>query len=75
VKRQTEPEVRRKLAVRVAAVRRACGWTQKELSDRAGLPRSYIADLEGARRNPSMATLIRLANALGIGIGDLFADQ
>lgn len=36
------------------------------------MQRSYLADLELGRRNPSVRTLVRVANAFGIAIHDLF---
>jgi XRE family transcriptional regulator, regulator of sulfur utilization len=71
----TETEIRRRLAKRVSALRREKKWTQQLLADRAGLPRSYVADLEGARRNPSLHTLVRLANALGAPLACFFSDE
>jgi len=36
------------------------------------MQRSYLADLERGYRNPSVRTLLKLANALGVRIRDLF---
>lgn len=38
------------------------------------MQRSYLADLELGYRNPSVRTLVRLANALGISVPSLFDD-
>ncbi len=47
--------------------RLACGLSQEELAERAGLSRRGISDLErGARRTPHPATLRRLAEALNL---------
>lgn len=72
MKKQSEAEIRRCLALRLAAARRQRGWTQQALAQRSGVPRSYIADLEGERRNPSIATLLRIANGLEIPLAELF---
>jgi transcriptional regulator with XRE-family HTH domain len=49
-------------------VRRRAGLSQQELAERAGLSRRGISDLErGARRKPYLATVRRLAEALGLG--------
>jgi transcriptional regulator with XRE-family HTH domain len=68
----SELEARLRVAERVAELRSAKKWTQKTLAERSKLPRTYIADLEGARRNPSLRTLVRVANALGVPLHDLF---
>ncbi|HEY3741796.1 MAG TPA: helix-turn-helix transcriptional regulator [Bryobacteraceae bacterium] len=74
MKPQSEIEIRRRLAERVATARKRKGWTQQVLAERCDLPRSYIADVEGERRNPSLRTLLRVSNALGIPIHELFLD-
>lgn len=65
---QSELEIRRHLAARLNELRRERGWTQQLLAGRSNLPRSYIADMEGARRNPSLRSLLRVANALGVPV-------
>ena len=75
MKKQSETEIRRSLASSIAIERRKRNWTQQELASRSGVPRSYIADLEGARRNPSIATLVRIANGLGVQFNELFRPK
>ena len=67
----SEVDVRHRVAERVAQLRAGKKWTQKVLAERSKLPRTYIADLEGARRNPSLLTLVRVADALGVPLRDL----
>jgi transcriptional regulator with XRE-family HTH domain len=43
-----------------------------EESPIAAMQRSYLADLELERRNPSVRTLVRVANAFGIAVQVLF---
>jgi len=38
--------------------------TQEELSERMGISRSYLSDVENNRKNPSVVTLEKLAKAL-----------
>ena len=47
------------------------GISQEELASRAGLHRTYISDIERGARNPSLATLVRLANALELCTSEL----
>ncbi|MGA2770096.1 MAG: helix-turn-helix transcriptional regulator [Bryobacteraceae bacterium] len=60
------------MANRVKLLRRSRRWTQEKLAERASMQRSYLADLERGYRNPSVRTLLKLANALGVRIRDLF---
>jgi transcriptional regulator with XRE-family HTH domain len=40
--------------------------TQEQLTAAAGMERSYVSDLERGTRNPSVAALSRIADALGV---------
>jgi transcriptional regulator with XRE-family HTH domain len=70
----SESAVIRLLAKRVRALRKEMGWTQEQLAERASIQRSYVADLERGYRNPSVRTLVKLANALGSSVRGLFGD-
>jgi transcriptional regulator with XRE-family HTH domain len=39
------------------------------------MQRSYIADLERGYRNPSVRTLVKIANALGVAPMTLLEDE
>ncbi|HYE05173.1 MAG TPA: helix-turn-helix domain-containing protein [Planctomycetota bacterium] len=45
--------------------------TQAQLGERAGLPRATVANLEQADSNPSVATMIAVAKALGVSLDEL----
>ncbi len=75
MKPQSEAEIRARLAACVLSARKRKHWTQQVLAERCQLPRSYVADLEGARRNPSLRTLLRISNALGIALHELFFEN
>jgi transcriptional regulator with XRE-family HTH domain len=70
VARIRDPDLRL-LAERIKALRGAKGWTQEQLAERASMQRSYLADLELGRRNPSVRTLVKVANAFGIPVPEL----
>ena len=60
------------LGDRVRELREARGLTQEALASRAGLHRVYLAQLEiGRNDNPRLDTLRRLAQALGVSLGEL----
>ncbi len=63
-----------RLADNVRKRRRTLGISQEQLSERSGLHRTYIAHIEGATRNPSLATLEALATGLGCAALELIAD-
>jgi transcriptional regulator with XRE-family HTH domain len=44
------------------------GWSQAELATRAGLSKGMLVQIEHSQTNPSIATLCKLANALGVAV-------
>lgn len=51
--------------------REARGLTQGELADKSGLRQPQISRLEAGVHSPSLRTLEKIANALGVAVGDL----
>jgi len=45
--------------------------TQQELADAAGISREYLVRLEGARQDPTLGTLEKLAKALKVKVAEL----
>lgn len=61
------------IATTIRNARLAKGWTQDELAAKSGLNRVRITELENGRiKNPTIATLLAVANALKIGISEFF---
>ena len=54
------------LGANVRQHRKLKGMTQEQLAVAAGMERSYVSDLERGTRNPSVAALGRIADALGV---------
>lgn len=59
----------------ILALRTARGWSQQILAGEAGLSLRYLAGVERAEENPSLETLVAIADALGVDVGDLFARE
>ncbi|QDV32893.1 substrate-binding domain-containing protein [Tautonia plasticadhaerens] len=57
---------------RVKARRRERGWSQEELSRRAGISRAAVSAVETGRLVPSVLAAIGLAEALGASVEELF---
>jgi DNA-binding XRE family transcriptional regulator len=57
------------LAKNVRHWRIAAGLTQTAVAKRSGMNRSYLSRLESGRRNPTLATLERLAKILNVAPG------
>lgn len=64
-------DVRQRLADNMRKYRREKGWSQEELADQAGVHRTYISGVERLVRNPTITIVGRIAEALGVAVGDL----
>lgn len=63
------------LAVNVCLLRMERGLSQKQLAEAAGLSQPRITDIERSDANPTLLTITRIANALGVRVEHLFADK
>ncbi|MGW5385374.1 helix-turn-helix domain-containing protein [Nocardia sp. NPDC003963] len=71
-----QPEDDRYVGRRVRTIRARRGISQQVLADRAGLSRSAVAKFEtGLRPIDSRRTLLALAGALGVTVGDLTGHE
>lgn len=50
----------------ILSARKSCGLTQKQLSERTGIAQTDISKLERGNANPSLRTLQRLADGMGM---------
>jgi transcriptional regulator with XRE-family HTH domain len=66
-------EAREQLGANVRRHRLAAGLTQEQLSDRAKLHLTEISRIENGRRDPQLATIVSVADALEIAPAELLA--
>ena len=59
---------------RLQKLRKKRKITQKILAEKAGISRSYLADVEHNRYNPSLDTIESLASALKLDMKSFFDD-
>jgi len=59
---------------RLATLRKDRGWSQGELADRAGIPRTTLGAIEGRRLTPSVTAALAVARALDCAVEDIFGD-
>jgi CheY-like chemotaxis protein len=60
------------LGMAIKTERCVLGISQEELAERAGLHRTYVSDVERGTRNPSIASIEKLAQALKLSVSALF---
>lgn len=63
------------IGTRIKRLRKEKKMTQVELASHAEISRSYLADVEAGRYNPSLETLSKLALALKVEVSSLFSDN
>jgi transcriptional regulator with XRE-family HTH domain len=62
-----------RLGNRIRKLRKARGWTQAEMSERVGIDRSFLADVERGKRNVSILNLELIAHGFKISLSQLFS--
>jgi transcriptional regulator with XRE-family HTH domain len=67
--------LRSRIGERVRARRHARAWTLDELAERSGVSRRMLVNVEQGTTNASIATLLRLSEALGLGLPSLVAPE
>lgn len=67
-------DIERRLATRMRALRLQKGWSQEELGHQAEIHRTFVSQLERVTRTPTIVTVEKIANALGVKIGDLLDE-
>jgi transcriptional regulator with XRE-family HTH domain len=66
---------RKELGQRIRELRKTAGITQEELGEKAELSYKFIGELERGQVNVSLDSIARIAQALGVKIGDLFSKE
>jgi transcriptional regulator with XRE-family HTH domain len=56
------------IGVRVRQERQARRWTLDQLAEAAGVSRRMVVNVEQGAANPSVGTLLRISDALGVGL-------
>lgn len=64
-----------KFGQNIKQFRKQRNLTQKQLADQIEISRSYLSDIENGNKNPSIKTVKKLADSLGLSVTDLFNDD
>ncbi len=67
----SDPPLLRHVAANLRSARQLRGWTQQALADAADVSRRMVVAIEAGDSNVSLATLDRLADALGVPFAEL----
>ncbi len=66
-----EEPIGRLLCQRVRELRRKRGWTLEQTSAACGVSKSMLSEIERGRANPTLAVAFRIAQAFGMGLGEM----
>jgi transcriptional regulator with XRE-family HTH domain len=58
----------------IQSLRRERGWTVEEAAGRFGVEPAFVRRIESGRTNPSLAVIISIATALGVGPSQLLEE-
>jgi transcriptional regulator with XRE-family HTH domain len=64
-------EEAQKLGDNLKKIRTKKGITQIEISKKLGVNRSFVSNLENGKTNPTLATITKLAQVLGVSTNEL----
>jgi transcriptional regulator with XRE-family HTH domain len=57
---------------KLKALRKEKGWSQQKLAEKAGLSINAVTKIEqGLAESPTLKTLVKLADALGVSLDEL----
>jgi transcriptional regulator with XRE-family HTH domain len=73
--RVTRDNIRQELGQRIRDLRKTAGITQEELGEKAELSYKFIGEIERGQVNVSLDSIVRIGDALGVKIGDLFSKE
>jgi transcriptional regulator with XRE-family HTH domain len=71
----TTVNAKKELGLRIRSLRKRQGLTQEEMADKCGLHWTYIGGLERGERNPTLTTMQKVAEGLGVGLTELLSAK
>ncbi len=63
------------IARRIRRIRLQGRFTMEAVADRTGFTKSYISMIESGKKSPPIATLIKIAKALGVDVAAFFEQK
>lgn len=65
-------EIKRLIGMRIRDLRKSSGRSQEALAGEMGISPKYLSSIERGKENPTLDTLIRLAQSLDLDISEIF---
>jgi len=67
--------LRSRIGKNIRVLRKVRGWSQEVLGERADLSYKFVGEIERGLVNPSLDSLVKIANVLGVEIAELFLTE
>lgn len=61
--------------IKIKNLRRSRGISQAKLAEKSGLSQAAISMIEKGMKSPTLTTLEKIAQALGVSVSDLLEDD
>jgi len=68
MKEESRQEVRERIGMRIASLRKLSGMTQEQLAERSGLQRTHVGRIESGRYAVTLEVVQSIAEALGMTV-------
>jgi transcriptional regulator with XRE-family HTH domain len=65
-------DIQKLIGARIKHIRMKKGFTQDELSEEINISSKYLSSIERGKENPTLNTIIKLSEALGVDVDELF---
>jgi transcriptional regulator with XRE-family HTH domain len=63
------------IAARIIELRKELGWSQHKIAERSGLSQPFISDIESGKKQPTLDSLLKLSDGLGISLIDFISGE
>ncbi len=70
-RRDRDAVVAAEFGKRLRRMRLDAGWSQEQMAQAAGVHRTYVGHIERGETSPTLYSIVRFAQALGLEPGDL----
>jgi len=65
---KTDKKYLKKVGERIASIRKEKDLTQEEVCTELEMDKPYLSSIENGRQNPTLLTLLKLAEAMGVEV-------
>jgi transcriptional regulator with XRE-family HTH domain len=65
-------DLKKMIGIRIGDLRKQKGLTQEKLAEKMGVSPKYLSSIERGKENPTLTTIINLAQSMDVEISDIF---